>query len=211
MADVVYENHDNLTIINRFGIPLGFGDQSVSEVCQTFGINISLFLSICNNDIDVKATNDNRSLLIRQLLMFLRNSHNYYRTLFLPEIKSKLHRLSEQYHSNIQSALNIFFDQYENEVLSHLQVEEQDLFPHIEQILSESSKKKKGDLQISKKHEDIEERLSDLKNIIIKYIDMPQQDLNKIDLLDRLFHFQDDLNRHAKIEDQILLPLVHQL
>lgn len=198
-------------IINRFGIPLGFGDKSISEVCQTFGVNISLFLSICNDDIDVKETPDNRPLLIRQLLMFLRNSHNYYRTLFLPEIKSKLHRLSEQYPSNIQGALNLFFDQYEQEVLSHLETEEHDLFPHIEQILNESSKKKKGDLQIREKHEDIEEKLSDLKNIIIKYIDMPQQDLNKIDLLDRLFHFQNDLNRHAKIEDRLLLPLVHQL
>ncbi|MCR4620282.1 MAG: hemerythrin domain-containing protein [Paludibacteraceae bacterium] len=208
MVDAIHADHDNLMIIHRFGIPLGFGDKSVAEVCNSNGVCVLLFLSVCNKDLNIKDFQSHKTELIRQLLMFLRNSHNYYKTLFLPEIKNKIQRLSEKYPSGIQIALNTFFDQYEQEVLLHLHDEENNLFPYIEKILNDPSKVKKINPRKTKHHEDIEEKLSDLKNIIIKYMDMPQHDLFKIDLLDRLFHFQDDLNRHAQIEDQILTPLV---
>ncbi len=188
MASVVHNNHDNLMVINRFGIPLGFGDKSVKEVCNEQGVSLPLFLAICNDEIEDYKNNGHQQTDQKMLLQFLKNSHNYYRSLYLPEIKVKLENLASHYPDNIRMALTHFYNEYEKEVIAHLDKEEKMNF-----------KSKHTHL-----HEDIEQRLSDLKNIIIKYMDRPEHDLQKIDLLDRLFHFQDDLNRHAKIEDALL-------
>lgn len=48
MADIVHMNHNYLHVINRFCIPLGFGDQSIDEVCQKAKLPTDLFLTICN-------------------------------------------------------------------------------------------------------------------------------------------------------------------
>ena len=35
MSDIICDNYRLLQVISRFDIPLGFGDASVEEVCQT--------------------------------------------------------------------------------------------------------------------------------------------------------------------------------
>ena len=59
-------------------------------------------------------------------------------------------------------------------------------------------------------HCSIDEKIFDIKNLLIKYINTPEADMLKIKLLDQLFHFQEDQNRHAKIEDVIMWSLKNQ-
>ena len=85
------------------------------------------------------------------------------------------------------------------------------MFPYIKGLCEG---KKSGEFSIDKfedHHDNIEEKLSDLKNIIIKYMSKPEHDLQKLDLLDKLFQLQDDLDRHTKIEDLLLTPMVMKL
>ena len=57
-------------------------------------------------------------------------------------------------------------------------------------------------------HDDIEEKLFDLKNILIKYL--PQQKESDIinKLLINLFMLEQDINYHSRIEDKVLVPKV---
>ena len=57
----------------------------------------------------------------------------------------------------------------------------------------------------------MDEKMFDLKNIIIKYLP-PNYDSNiGNSLLSSLFMFEKDMNNHSRIEDKILIPKVRQL
>lgn len=47
LADLVESNYELLVVLARMGIPLGFGEASVGEVCRQRGISAELFLMIC--------------------------------------------------------------------------------------------------------------------------------------------------------------------
>jgi hypothetical protein len=46
LADLVESNYELLVVLARMGIPLGFGEASVGEVCRQRGISAELFLMI---------------------------------------------------------------------------------------------------------------------------------------------------------------------
>ena len=48
LADLIDVNFKLLNVLSRFGISLGFGENTVSEVCARHGINLNSFLIICN-------------------------------------------------------------------------------------------------------------------------------------------------------------------
>ena len=52
MAEVIHRNYRLLPIINRFGIELGFGDDSVENVCSKKQIEVDFFLDIVNSYLD---------------------------------------------------------------------------------------------------------------------------------------------------------------
>ena len=60
-------------------------------------------------------------------------------------------------------------------------------------------------------HDNIEEKLFDLKNIIIKYLPQPK-DLKLCNkLLHELFSLEQDLNDHARIEEKVLVPKIREM
>ena len=48
MSVLVCENYPILLVMSRFGIPLGFGDKTIEEVCRDNGVDVDTFLSITN-------------------------------------------------------------------------------------------------------------------------------------------------------------------
>ena len=62
-----------------------------------------------------------------------------------------------------------------------------------------------------KDHDNVEEKLYDLKNIIIKYLPSSQNDKQYFNLLKELFLLENDLNEHSRIEDLILVPKVEAM
>ncbi len=57
----------------------------------------------------------------------------------------------------------------------------------------------------------MEEKLFDLKNIIIKYLPEPTDDRLSFKILDDLFTLEKDLNEHARMENLILIPKVEAM
>jgi regulator of cell morphogenesis and NO signaling len=62
-----------------------------------------------------------------------------------------------------------------------------------------------------KEHSNMDDKMDDLTNIIIKYLP-PNYDQNRGNaFLANLFMFEKDLKNHSRIEDHILIPKVKQL
>ena len=48
MSDLICERYDLLLVITRFGIPLGFGDQTIREVCEENNVHVETLIAVVN-------------------------------------------------------------------------------------------------------------------------------------------------------------------
>ena len=60
-------------------------------------------------------------------------------------------------------------------------------------------------------HDNVEEKLYDLKNIIIKYLPPCKNKTLCARILIELFRLEKDLNAHALLEDKVLIPKVAKM
>ncbi|MBP1640740.1 MAG: hemerythrin protein [Bacteroidetes bacterium] len=214
MADLIHANYKNLVVLSRLGIPLGFGEKTVEEVCKRYSVNVTLLLLICNVllDSNVDPTEEQIDQCpVEQVVLYLQQSHRNYIQVALPNIQILLDRLVAACSETHGKALNRFFNEYRQEVESHLAHEDQIVFPYVMQLLGEPKKSRFTIRQYKDRHANIEIKLTDLKNIIIKYIPYDNTDYLRDDLLVQLFNFEDDLNRHTLIEEKLLVPSVLRL
>lgn len=223
MTDMIHLNHLLLTVINRFGIPMGFGDKTIQEVCEQNKIDPDFFLQIVNS-----FHNENYfpklqflNFPVSRFIEYLRRAHSDYLSRNIPAIEHLLEKLTltDSRDKTPLLVLQKFFLEYKNELIVHINREEQRVFPYV--IDLENSYR---DLQISdelygrikqysiedyfNEHNDIEEKLYDLKNLLIKYFPAGADRHLQEDLLHRLFLLEKDLNRHSLMEDKVLVPKV---
>jgi len=66
----------------------------------------------------------------------------------------------------------------------------------------------KSIIEFEETHSDVDSKLLDLENIIIKYLQADYDDNKCNTLLTTLYNFEDDLRDHSRIEDKIMVPKV---
>lgn len=208
MVGLVNDNFNILPILSRFAIPLGFGTKNIGEVCDDAGIDTNTFLLIVNFILSGKInTADNSITTAVGIVDFLHNSHDYFLGYKFPHIRSNLLAALDTGHSDINPAIISFFDEYVSQVKKHFDYEEHNVWPYI-RALKSGNRATTYNIDIFKKHHDeIGEKLSDLKNIILRYYttSMP----NKMyDALVDIYDCEKDLNSHHDIENHILVPMI---
>jgi len=117
--------------------------------------------------------------------------------------------------------LTKFYLKFKQELHEHLQYEDKYTFPYAlylhnlfvngSQEKSSESAPVKSIADYEEEHSDVDSKLLDLKNIIIKYLQAGYDDNKCNTLLTTLFNFEDDLRDHARIEDKIMVPKVVQI
>ncbi len=211
MVDLVDYDYNVIPLMSRFGIPLGFNNNTIRQVCVECGINVNVFLLIINYQIggviehelmDVVSPDD--------VTNFLHNSHSHFINFKLPHIRQNLTRALDPSLSTVNDSVLNFFDDYVRLVREHFGYEESTVFPYIHAI--SSGRFSDYSIEIFRRHHDneIEEKLSDLRNIILRYYATSVPD-RMYDVLVDLYTIQRDLDSHADIENNILIPLVEQL
>ncbi len=226
MVDVVHLNHHLIHIIHRFGIQLGFGEKTTAELCHEYGIDLPFFLEVLNtyHDSAYFPLHNLQQFGAGQLVNYLKRTHQDYLEHRIPEIEELLKRLMERpdLDSESRRLLADFFQHYKTELTNHIQNEEGIVYPYVLALERYTRTGSASDLEYlqslqysirkyEEEHDDVEEKLFDLKNIIIKYIPKPKDSrlLNRI--LHELFELEADLNNHAHMEDLILVPIVEQM
>lgn len=215
MADLIHANYRLLFVLPRFGIRLGLGDKSIGEVCRQHNVSTTLFLLVCNiytYDDFLPEAGELYSFSAEELTQYLHCSHEDYIQHQIPEIQQQVRALMENCEAKNATILQEFFDGYCREVTNHFQYEESVVFPYVHNLsVGESANRGYSIGQFEENHSNIEEKLSDLKNILIKYLPDSKAGGVRQKLLLDLFLLEDDLNKHSLIEDRILVPLVEQL
>ena len=149
---------------------------------------------------------------ILTIIDFLKNCHYYYKEEKYPEILTLIKELYTLNNSDEIKLVEKFFIEYFNEVSEHLDYEDKIAFPYFCEIANanriEEENKKFSVKDYRDHHTDIETKLSELRNLLLKHIAIKNDRLIRRKLLFCLFELEYDLNIHSLIEEEILIPLV---
>lgn len=214
LADILHSNYRLLLLLPRFGLNLGFGEKSVAEYCRETEVSEQLFIMICNIytfEHYLPGSEELAQLDIQSLVNYLQLSHSYYLDNRIRMLGEQLHDIAGQCIPTYRKILNRFFEEYKNEVINHFEYEEKTVFPYILHIL-EGKNYSGYEIEIfEQNHSNIEDKLNDLKNIIIKYLPGTSSLTEKTGMLFNIFSLEEDLSKHTLIEDRLLIPLVQKL
>lgn len=223
LADVLFHNYTLLPVISRFNIKLGFGDKTVLEVCRDSDVNIDFFLEITNSfvDEDYIPQKELNFFPVSLIVNYLQKTHQYYLDEKIPEIEKNIHLVLEKEKSVNDKFILVenFFTEYKKELTNHIEREETTIHPYVLEIESAFCKNLLNPDLYSKickysindyaaEHDNVEEKLFDLKNIIIKYLPPRYSIALCNSILIELFRLEKDLNAHASLEDKVLIPKV---
>ena len=212
MISIIRDNCDILQSLGGFGISLGFGDKTVKEVCESEHVDTNTFLAIVNLTINgYYRKDDPGNLSVETLLKYLKASHAYYIEFRLPSMRKELVEALDERDSLAQFILKLY-DENAHEVIKHMRYEEKTVIPYVEQLLNGVVMSNYVINTFSQHHRQVEQRLSELKSIIIKYLpsDALHNNLLTATLYD-IYNSESWLSQHSKVEDLIFIPAIERL
>ena len=192
------------------GIP-GVGEKTLKTISSQNGIELKSFLAILNTYNSKEYFPENDDVDINVLVNFLKRTHVYYLNYTLPRIENLLRQLSAECPENKPLAMieQYYFD-YKKQLTIHIDYEETELFPLIVEIVKKQSKiSENADYysdKIQHEHVNVEDKLSDLKTILIKFLPAEVNENSANELLFEISRFEQELLDHARFEDKILIP-----
>jgi regulator of cell morphogenesis and NO signaling len=144
-------------------------------------------------------------------MKYLKNSHRDYLKNRMPKIIEQVLDLVDGNDVPHGEMITAFCEKYRKEVVAHFAYEEQTVFPYIESLLDGGKSKNYKIKEYKGNHSDLDSALSDLKNIVIKYLPGKHIEDKRRETLIGLFLFESDLYKHTLLEDRILIYLVEQI
>jgi len=218
MSDVISDDYRMLQIISRFGIRLGFGDQTVGDTCRAAGVDVSTFLTIVNYVKDpahARISEMVEQIDLTALIAYLKNSHCYFVEFRLPGIRRKLLEAIDLASGNRLAMLILrFYDEYAQEVERHMTFENNHVHPYVETLLQghlPTESFQSIEEQYDEQHASIEKSLSELKSIIVKYYPSDNNAPLMGEVLMDIFMTDEDLHSHCHMEDTLFAECIRRL
>ena len=210
LIDLVEEDFNILPILSRCSIPLGFGNKTIGEACHDTGIDPEIFLLLINYILFGNLPSEQPTPKSAVgIVEFLHNSHDYFLGFKFPHIRQNLLSSLDPAHDDINPAIVSFFDTYVSQVKAHFDYEEPTVWPYIKALATDTVPAYSIDT-FRRHHDEISQKLNDLKNIILRFYTTSMPD-KMYDVLVDLYNCEEDLNSHHTIENDILIPMVTQL
>lgn len=207
-----------MQVVARFGIVMGYGEQTVSEVCHLHGVDVHTFLAVVNQVVGYLLESERTVSLdlvdVGALVDYLKRTHAYLLEHQLPRMRQTLFGAMDcSLQNEVAFLLVKYFDLYVAEVQAHVAHEEQEVFAYAEGLMDGSltpdpSPEGKG----SHKHNaDFVAKLHELIQMFLQYY--PQEGVNEAlnDVVYNLYRIEEDIRIHCRIEDEMLLPLVRKI
>lgn len=214
IADIILQNFNQVLLLEHLSIPLMVQGKTVKEICKEYNISIPVYLAFVDlyNGQGIPSGlhigKDDTLCLIN----FLRNSHRYYLEDKIPQIKEYVQRISQTGQSSGIKLLSDFTNDYIQELREHFEYEDKIVFPYV--LALNKGESYKGTYSITEyksHHENVDSKLADLKELLVKYLYFKDEEHLRCKLLCCLFEMEYDLKIHSHIEDFVLIPLVERL
>lgn len=209
MRKLIKSDTSLLNVLSRFGICLGFGEKTVKEVCVEQHIDTYTFLCVANYICG--RSFDCRKLSLKSLIDYLKQAHSFFLDFKLPMIRRRLLEAIDCSGADEISFLILkFYDEYVTEVRRHMEYENEVVFTYVEGLISGTLNNDYCIEDFARKHNHIESKLKELKDIIVRYYIQKNNNLLYSFLFD-IIHCAQDLDSHCSVEDNIFVPAVESL
>lgn len=209
MISIIRDNYNILQSLGSFGINLGFGDKTVREVCEEQNVDTYTFLAVVNFTINGYKEYDNADRLsLSTLLHYLKASHAYYIDFQLPFIRKELVEALDE-KDNLARLIFKLYDDYAHSITNHMKYEEKMVFPYVQALIDGNANDTFDIETFSKHHIQVDQKLKELKSIIIKYL--PSDGLHNNQLSATLYDIYNNeewLTHHSEVEEEIFIPAV---
>ncbi|MFV0331147.1 MAG: LuxR C-terminal-related transcriptional regulator [Dysgonomonas sp.] len=190
LSEVIEENHQLIPVINRFGIKLGLGDQTIGEICLSAKINTDFFLVILNTFLNEEYFPEKKlqKFDIELVVNYIKQTDAYL-------IHAQLHNLEKHLKAFMSMSdpnnsqlklINRLFDEFKDELTGQIE---------------QGMVKRNASLAL----------LTDLKSIIIKHISGNFNENMCYAVIFTIDSFQRDLEKHNRIREKVLRPMIEDL
>lgn len=214
MSDLIDADYNLLLLLNKLNIRLGFGEKSVETVCNEAGFDADCFIFLANFHANKSIANIEETfqkLPLAPFLRYLKSSHAYFLENKLPNIRRKLEMIYSDEEKNLKGLVLDFFDNYVKEVADHMKYEDETAFPYIRSLTDKKSLPEYSIRIFEERHNDIEEKMRDLKQILMKYVSGVKDQKLMTNILFELYTCQEELQDHTFIEDELIIPRVKRM
>lgn len=226
ISEISIQGQYSALALQRYGFNTRMEEKPLEVACRLKGINSKFVLGILdsfeNGGQGQKGKFAQFSAPV--IVDYLRRTHTLYLEKKLPEIEQSLNHLvyGYQYHQPYLVAIKALFDRYKQNLIVHIEEEEKNFFPHALYVfdqyhrggcLNKFSKKlrKYSVNDFAHHHDDTETELMLIREAIIKYSPKEvEASLHRV-LMSQIESFVHDLNIHAMIEDEVLVPKIIEL
>lgn len=205
MADLINSAPGLLAVMYRYGMAPGFGDSSVEECCRKHGKDPFTFIAICRTAMDgswAPSAVELSRLKVSDIVTFLKNSHDSYQDTWLPYIKEQITATMAEKSEQQRKVISEFFGKFREELEKHFALEEKKIFPSLEAMMGGKPR------SFRHEHGDIDEKIQDLINLLLKYIPASGTHDEVTGLLTQLYFLREDLSVHSRIEEALIMPLL---
>jgi len=222
VGNIVRQDFRAADVFSNYGIDFCCGGKiSVAEACANAKTDESLVISALENlqNQNGAAVHDFDSWNIGFLADYIQNTHHQYVSKAIPQILPLAQKVAEvhgEHHPEV-IVINELFNDLADELISHMQKEEQILFPYIKKLVVDDSAGNCSDPScfgsilapisvMEQEHENAGVILKQLYQLSDGYTP-PEDACNTFRVLyGKLKEFEDDLHRHIHLENNILFP-----
>lgn len=226
VADYVTENIKTAHVFKKHGIDFCCGGGvTIEKACAKKNVNPSVLIEeLSQVDVVKDLIEDYDKWSLDFLMIYIENVHHTYVRESLPLISQYVNKVVKVHGHHYQEVVRVnqLFHEVANELLAHLQKEEQILFPFIKQLVEASKEKNKSTSvpfgtvnnpikMMEHEHENAGDAFKEIARLTNNYTP-PKEACNTFRALySKLEEFEQDLHKHIHLENNILHPKAIEL
>lgn len=220
LCEIIFHEPSVITVINRFGIYLGVGDETVESICELHGVDPVFFLSIINTYLNEDYFPENilKSVNLAHIVTYLGKTDTYYEQFQLPNIERHFNSLLSHSRpdNNNLPLLRKFFMQMKDELLANIRSDREIRFPLLVKLQKGREELSDDDVSLFAAILDedghlIEDKLADLLSFFIIHL-RGEYDSNLCRaVVSAIFTLDKDIIQNNRIRHRILRPLSRRL
>lgn len=216
IGQIVADDYRTSSVFNKHGIDFCCGgEKSIEEVCANNEVDLDTLVHELQNLQEEGAREDNYNNWSLDFLVdyIINNHHNKTREL-LPELKfyaGKVAMVHGQSHEEL-IAINEVVNELSEEMMSHMDEEEEKLFPFIKKMvageLAEQEKNNSAEViaMMQDEHDETGDMMKKIRSLSSDYT-LPEDACNTYTVyFKNLEGFEEELFKHVHLENNILFP-----
>lgn len=221
LGDIVKNHPQLLNFLDRLEIQLGFGEKTIEDICKEKQISSVFFVELMQLITKKYDLNPNyiEDFELKLTIKYLVKSHHSFLNDYIFDLEILINKLQKDEVGREKDCILLikFFNNYKSEICEHLNYEDNVIYPYILDLEKSISDNKYDNSILDriklnpirnyiKKHDSLDDKLNDLKNLIIKFFKPFNSTKNIRILIKLMFELEEDLKLHELIENKILFP-----